>query len=212
MKVIVAVTGLAMFLFLISHMIANALVFVGPDALNAYGHGLRQYPAVLWGARLGLLIALLAHVYTTIRLTQANRAARPVPYVRKASRAATVMSQTMIVTGLLLFAYIGYHLAHYTLGWVQPEYLEWTDAAGRHDVYRMTVTGFRHLPTAMLYIVAMVLLGMHVWHGTQSALQSLGYHPAERGWVKKTAIGIAVVVVLGFISVPVAVLGGWVKL
>jgi succinate dehydrogenase / fumarate reductase, cytochrome b subunit len=254
-KYVMALTGLALTLFVLVHMAGNLLVYSGPDALNSYANALKARPALLWSFRLGLLAVFLIHVVLGIRLTRQNVAARPVRYVREATEQATWASRHMLLTGLALLAFIAYHLAHFTFGAVQnahlqvvhadtgtrevpvdKNYLQLTEvrrpgtkgyvadpyedlgnalARGedvRHDVYSMVVSGFRNPWISLSYLVAMVLLGLHLWHGGSSWFQSLGInHPAWNRPIKGFGPFLATVVVLGNCSMPLAVWAGLVR-
>ena len=213
MKLLVALTGVALMAFLVVHLLGNLLVFVGADAFNTYAKTLKSMHLLLWVARGGLLLTVVVHITLAIRLTARNNEARPVAYKSKQWAAATPASRAMIVSGLLVLAFIIYHLLHFTLGAVQPEFFEEHDAAGRHNAYYMLVKGFQNPLISASYLVAMALLGAHLWHGASSVFQTFGlnhrkYNPAFR------AIGpvFAAALVAGFASIPLAVLAGIVKL
>src|SRR5687768_2517269 len=123
-KVVMAVTGVMLFGFVVSHLAANLLVYVGPEAINGYGAKLREFPAALWGARAGLLLAVLAHIWAAISLTKSNVTARPVGYARRDDVAATYASRTMMWSGPLLALFIVYHLMHFTIGNAHPAFVE----------------------------------------------------------------------------------------
>jgi succinate dehydrogenase / fumarate reductase cytochrome b subunit len=216
-KIVVAATGIGLFLFVVAHMLGNLQIFLGRSALNAYAHKLQSLPLLLWGARAGLLAIVGVHIWTTVRLTLRNRAARPVGYAFQDTVQATITSRTMIWSGLMIAAFVVYHLAHFTLGVVQPEAHHLTeklaDGSVRYDVYSMVVLGFRNPVVAGTYIVAMVLLAMHLHHGASSLFQTLGLNDTR--WnplVSKVGPAVAVVVGVGNASMPLAVLAGWVQL
>lgn len=202
-KYLMAVTGLLLIGFVLAHLSGNLLIFAGPDAINSYAQMLKAKPALLWAARSGLLFVFLVHLFLAVRLTLENRAARPDRYVYEDTLQATWASRHMMLTGLLLLAFIGYHLAHFTLGWVKDSDLQagrnYLDLAevkvgreyvpdpkldyskadkrtldARHDVYSMMVDGFRTWWVSVSYLLAMAVLGLHLWHGGSSFLQSLG--------------------------------------
>jgi len=209
-KYLMALTGLALVLFLISHLAANLLVFAGPDAFNAYGHGLRQYPAFLLVARVGLAVVFLVHIITGISLRLENRRARPVSYAANTTVVASLASRTMIHTGLLALAFLLFHLAHYTLFMVDAGYADLRDSLGRHDTYTMVTTAFAQPLVAGSYILAMIVLGFHLTHGVPSLFQSLGLSTSTV-WptIEKVGRAVAVVLVLGFLSIPAAI---WLQL
>lgn len=205
-KVTVAITGLMLFGFLVGHLAGNLLAFSGPKALNDYAYFLKSNPGILWGARIGLLGAFALHIATTVRLARMNRAARPVRYAFESTIQASKPSRFMVQTGLLVLAYVVYHLLHFTLGVTNPEHFDVQDAEGRHDVFRMLVLGFQNPAISITYIVAQVILFMHLAHGLQSTLQTVGFrHPRYTPLVEKLGPGIAAIVTLGFLSIPVAV-------
>jgi succinate dehydrogenase / fumarate reductase cytochrome b subunit len=194
-------------------MLANLQIFVGSSAINGYGDGLRKLPALLWGARGGLILIVLLHIFSAARLTRKNRAARPRGYAFTDYRAAGYASRTMVLSGLILFAFIAFHLAHYTLLWVDTGFQSFTDDMGRHDIYRMVVVGFSNYWVSALYVIAVGLLCSHLSHGIPSFFQSLGLrHPKYTPGVTASGPVIAVLIFAGFISVPIAVMAKWVTL
>lgn len=210
-KTLMGITGIALVLFAFVHMAANLQVFIGPDAINSYGASLRQMPALLWAARGGLLLAVLLHIGMAVSLTSANRRARPVAYARKDYRTTGYAARTMAISGLIVFAFIAYHLAHYTLLVVDTSYKTLTDPFGRHDVYSMVVKGFSSVPVSALYIISVGLLCMHLSHGIPSFFQSLGLrHPKYTPAVEAAGPVLAGILFLGFIAVPIGVMAGWV--
>jgi len=210
-KMLMGATGIALVLFVIVHMAANLQAFAGPTQLNIYGKHLRDLPWLLWGARGGLLLVVLIHIATAIKLARANRAARPVGYAYTDYRAASYASRTMVYSGLILFAFIAFHLAHYTLLWVTPEYTKYVDDMGRHDVYRMVIHGFSNYGISALYIVSVFLLCSHLAHGIPSFFQSLGVrHPKVTPAIERFGPILAWLIFIGFISVPIAVMAKWI--
>jgi succinate dehydrogenase / fumarate reductase, cytochrome b subunit len=211
-KVAMAISGLALYGFVIAHVLANLQIFVGPEPVNHYGYYLRTMPMLLWTARIGLLVAALVHVVSGIRLAVLNRRARPVRYKAESTVKASFASLTMAQTGILLLVFIIFHLAHYTWHLVDPAYGSLVDSLGRHDVYQMMVLGFSNVWVSATYIVAMVMLHTHLSHGASSMFQSLGInHPRYNGLLRKVGPVTATLIVAGFISIPVAVLAGLVK-
>jgi len=212
-KMLMAVTGIALVLFVIIHMVANLQIFMGPVAINSYGHHLRQLPPLLWGARGGLLLVVVLHIGSAIRLTLQNRAARPRAYAYTDYRAAGYASRTMALSGLILFAFIAFHLAHYTLLWVDTSFQGFTDQMGRHDIYHMVIVGFSNYWVSALYIIAVWLLCSHLSHCIPSYFQTLGLrHPKYTPGIEKSGPVIAGLIFLGFISVPIAVMAKWITL
>ncbi|MCY4444084.1 MAG: succinate dehydrogenase cytochrome b subunit [Proteobacteria bacterium] len=209
LKVVMALSGLVMVGFLVGHMAGNLLVFLGPRALNDYAASLHSMPLVLWGVRMGLLVALVAHVSTAIMLSRKNRHCRgDQGYKVKASQSYSQASRNMALTGSLVLVYVIYHLAHFTWKWTGPSEIYNSSHSGV-DVYGMVVASFQNIGIAVVYILAMVLLGLHLLHGICSAWDSLGLnHPQYTPWMRRFAQGLSIVLVLGFSSVPLAVLMG----
>jgi succinate dehydrogenase / fumarate reductase cytochrome b subunit len=219
-KYIVALTGLALTGFVIMHMAGNLLLFRGREALNAYAQFLKDRGALLWAARLGLLTVFILHIWLAVRLTLRNRAARPTRYAYDATVQASWASRTMIWSGMVILAFVIFHLLHYTFGLVAAtapngtNFLALSDkpgdpARGHHDVYAMTVYGFRKAPVAIAYIVAQLFLGLHLSHGVSSTFQSMGWN-APRWWrlIRGIGLAIALAVVVGNIAMPLAVMTG----
>ena len=203
-KVVMALTGVALFGFVIAHMLGNLQVFLGPTALNAYAEALRHYMALLWAARIGLLVAVGLHIWSAYSLTRMNQAARPVGYREKEHRESTFASRTMRWSGVLLLLFVVYHLLHLTFGSVHPDFVE-------GDVYHNFVVGFRQAFVTGFYVIAMLALGLHLYHGVWSFLQTLGLsHPRYNHLRHAFATLVTVAVVAGNIAMPVAVLAGWI--
>jgi succinate dehydrogenase / fumarate reductase, cytochrome b subunit len=206
-KYLMALTGLGLTGFVIAHMLGNLQVFLGRDALNSYAAALKHMGGLLWIARAGLLAIFVLHIIYGIKLALANHEARPVPYHFKQYREATLASRTMIWTGLVILAFVLFHLAHFTFFLVNSGFSELHDAQGRHDVYAMTILGFRNPVISLLYVVAMALLAFHLSHGFQSLFQSLGLnHPRWLSAIRGTSLGLAVVIFVGNSAMPLAVL------
>lgn len=209
MKWTMGLTGLALFLFVLAHMLGNLQIYAGPDQLNSYAVHLRDFGPLLWVARLGLLFLVVVHIVSAIRLTQLNRAARPVAYAQATPQVSGYASRTMLMGGLILLGFICYHLAHFTLGLTNPAQFDLHDAQGRHDVYGMVVLGFRQPVVSLIYILAMVPLAMHLSHGVSSALQTLGAnHPKYDSFLRAVGPVVAAIIFIGNCSIPLAVLAG----
>ncbi len=206
-KAIMAVTGFILFGFVIGHLIGNLQIFLPPEKINHYAATLRSVPALLWGARITLLISVFLHIWASYKLWVLQREARPVRYVRKANINSTYASRTMIWSGPILLAFIIFHLLHFTFGVVHPggPFVE-------HDVYNNVVTGFQFWPVSLFYIIAMVMLCYHLYHGLWSMFQTLGFsHPVYTPWLRGFAKLVAILIAVGNISIPVAVLAGFIK-
>ena len=210
-KTAMALTGLALSGFVLAHMAGNLLVFAGPEAFNTYSHTMQSNKPLLWSLRSGLLFVFTAHVLIALNLARANKAARPGKYAAQNTIQATMASRTMVYTGLLILAYVVYHLLHFTAHLVnETEFI--VDAQGRHDAYAMVVQGFSQPVIAVAYLLAMACLFTHLSHGFSSLWQSLGIrHPKYSFLVKHAGILFSVIVVSGFVAVPIAVLMGVVK-
>jgi succinate dehydrogenase / fumarate reductase cytochrome b subunit len=201
-KIVMGVTGAILFAFVTGHMLGNLQVFAGPEHLNAYGHLLHAVGELLWPVRAVLLLTVALHVTASVQLWLLNRKARPVAYSRKEAIAASYASRTMYWSGPLILAFLIFHLLQFTAGVVHPG---GPFIAG--DVYHNVVAGFRVWWVSAWYIVTMCLLGLHLSHGIAALFQSLGLsHPRYTPLVKKAAVVIATLIVLGFISVPISVL------
>jgi succinate dehydrogenase / fumarate reductase cytochrome b subunit len=206
-KAVMGVTGAILFGFVTVHMLGNLQVFEGPEKLNAYGRFLRSAPELLWGVRAFLLIAVVLHIWASIELAVRKTAARPVSYSRRDNIVSTYASRTMYWSGPILLAFIIFHLLHFTAGVVHPgaDFVE-------GDVYHNVVAGFQVWYVSAWYVFAMILLGFHIRHGAWSMFQSLGInHPRHTPILKKAALIFAIVIVAGYISIPVSILLGLVR-
>jgi succinate dehydrogenase / fumarate reductase, cytochrome b subunit len=212
-KLLVALTGVALLGFVVAHLLGNLQVFAGPEQLNAYAEGLRDLGPLLWAARLLLIATAVAHVVLTLQIAAENRAARPEGYAATAHVESTASARSMTLTGLMILAFVLYHLAHFTWGLAHPEYGGRLDAQGRLDVYTMVVASFRQWPIVALYVVAMVLLGLHLRHGVSSIFQTFGWnHPRYNVLLRRAGPVVAGLIVAGNIAIPLACLLGFVDL
>ncbi len=211
-KFLVAVTGLIWVLFVTIHMLGNLQIYLGPEAINSYAAFLKSNPGPLWAARFGLLAALIVHVWGIMKLSLANRKARPTPYAVKKTVRSTFSSRTMVMSGLVLLSFVIYHLLHFTLGVTHPEHFRLEDAVGRHDVYSMTVLGFQQPLVSIAYIVATLLLGLHLSHGISSLFQTMGL---SRPWIapliERLGLVVTVIVVIGNVMIPLSALFGLIE-
>lgn len=205
-KAVMAVTGIVGVLFVIGHMVGNLQVFQGAERLNAYGHLLHgPLNELIWGARVVLLVAVVLHVVAAWQLTMRSRAARPVPYAVRAPQVSTLASRTLRWGGVLLLAFLVYHLLDLTIGAVNP-------AFQRGNVYGNLLGSLQRPLIAVFYVVAMGALALHLYHGTWSSLRTLGVAPESASPLKRrVAVAIAVIVAVGFAVVPVAVILGIVR-
>jgi len=211
-KYIMAITGLLLFLFVIVHMLGNLQVYIGPEAMNAYAALLKSKPALLWSFRAGLFIIAVLHIVSALQLAAENRNARPQAYA-EGKPIADLASRTILLSGLIVLAFIVYHLMHFTLGVTNPDFMELHDPLGRHDVYRMVVEGFRIPLVSAFYIISMGLLCLHLSHGVSSLFQSLGIRrKSTLGAFNRFAQISAFVIFLGNVSIPISILAGVVRL
>jgi succinate dehydrogenase / fumarate reductase, cytochrome b subunit len=211
-KTIMAITGFALLGFVIAHMLGNLQIFLGADKLNAYAKALKDLGPLLWVARIGLLIIFAIHLGTAFQLVAENNAARPIPYAVQTTQVASFASRTMKWTGIIILLFLIFHLAHYTFGITNPDFLDLHDSVGRHDVYAMTVAGFSNPIVSLTYILAMIALCLHISHGFFSVFQTLGVnHPEREGLFKKASNGLALVIFIGNVSMPLSILAGLVK-
>ena len=206
-----AVTGLLMLLFALVHMLGHFQMFGGQDMYDKYADFLQSLWEVKWPTRVGLLVVLGIHISSALAVTAANRAARPIAYAVYKPVASSAAGRTMMLTGLMIFAFVAFHIVHFTLGKVYPEFYNLTDPQGRHDAYSMYVHAFQIPWVYAAYLVPMFLLSMHLGHGAASWLQSLGMrHPKYP--TDKVGRVVAIVLFIGFMIPPTAVLAGVIKL
>ena len=206
-KAIMAVTGIILFGFLVGHLLGNLQVFETPDKLNHYAAFLKSHPGLVWTTRLVLLLSVGLHIWSSFELWLLQREARPMKYVKKANLNSTYASRTMIWSGPIIAAFVIWHLLQFTFGAVHPG-----APFSEHNVYNNIVLGFRVWPVSLFYVIAMVMLCYHLYHGLWSMFQSLGFsHPVYTPWLKVIARAVAILLAAGFISIPVAVLAGLVK-
>lgn len=216
-KAIMAVTGIILVGFVIGHMLGNLKLYLpahdGVAALDHYAEGLRTFGApflahnqFLWIARIVLLASVGLHIWAAITLKLRTNAARPIGYRKVDHDASTAASRTMIWGGLLLLVFVVFHILHFTTGDVTPGY-QFQAGEVQHNV----TAGLSVAWVAVFYVVAMIFLGLHLYHGVWSMLQTLGVnHPRYNTWIHRLALLIALVVAIGNISFPVAVLTGMV--
>jgi succinate dehydrogenase / fumarate reductase cytochrome b subunit len=247
-KAVVAVTGLLLFGFVIGHMIGNLQIFLGRETINNYAEFLHSMPELLWVVRFGLLAAVVLHIVFTVWVWKENRASRPQRYVMERTTRASRASRSMILSGLLVFSFIVYHLLHFTAQVTNPDYKQFYEHEGRpvtlvsfeppaqigpsqaeadaaiqeipadsvaeeakreyrRDVYRMVILGFRDPLISLTYIIAMILLGLHLSHGASALFQTLGLtSPKYRKAMFLVGPVGATLIVLGNVSIPLVIL------
>jgi succinate dehydrogenase cytochrome b subunit len=212
-KIIVAITGIILILFVIGHLLGNLQIFIGPDWINGYSEHLRDLGPLLWLIRIFLLATVIIHIYVTIRLAIENRRARPEPYIDKRYVKATFASRHMVMSGLIVLAFIIYHLAHFTVRVTDRRFgLLKADPLGHYDVYSMMVYGFQNYYVSGFYVIGLFLLTLHLSHGSSSFFQSLGLN--DKKLTPRLALGgriFAWLMFIGYTSIPIAVLLGWVR-
>ncbi len=202
-----AVTGVMMFGFVIGHMLGNLQMFEAPEHINAYGHFLHNLGELLWIERGVMLLAIALHIVAAVQLALRSSAARPVGYSRKDAINSSIASRTMYWSGPIVLAFIIFHLLQFTAGYVHPQ-AQFVEG----DVYGNIVSGFQVWWVSLWYIFAVSLLGVHLSHGLWAMFQSVGLaHPRNTVALKLAARAIAIIIVLGYISIPISVLLGFVK-
>jgi len=214
-KYLMALTGIVLIGFVFVHMAGNLQVLLGQDKINAYAHALQSLPMpILWGSRLFLLVCVVIHAWTAIVLIRENRAARPQSNDVEVTKRAGLSSLKMGLSGTILLFFIVFHLLHFTVRTVYPEYNDMMTSVGApegeevHDVYTMVLAGFQHTWVSVFYIVAMFLLCGHLSHGFSSVFQSLGIRSESwRVKIDLAARAYAWVIFLGFSIIPILVLG-----
>jgi succinate dehydrogenase / fumarate reductase cytochrome b subunit len=210
-KYIMALTGAALFVFVIGHLVGNLQVFGPPELINTYAHFLKSKPGLLWGARLGLLAMVALHIAAAITLSAANKAARPEPYAGKSAYGSTVQSRYMLVSGLVIAAFVVYHLAHFTV--LLPgingigDFRKLTTVLNGEtvpDVYAMMVLGFQVWWVLLFYLIAQALLFMHLSHGVASMFQSLGFRN-HVWWPRITMLAkvMSIAIFIGYAAIAV---------
>ena len=214
-KYLMALTGIILFLFVIGHLAGNLQIFLGPEAINRYGHFLQSNLELVWPARIVLLLCVVIHIWAAISLSLENKAARPVAYSNWQPAGSTYASRTMLMSGLIVLAFIIYHLLHFT---AEVQYINLTgksfatfmDPEKRHDIFKMMVVGFNNPVVSGFYILGIGLLCLHLSHGLSSMFQSLGWRTdAYRLCLDNAARTLALLIFLGYTSIPVAILCGY---
>ena len=209
LKITMAVSGIVFVGFVIGHMLGNLKVYQGADAFNHYAEGLREFGGpflghgqALWIARIVLILALVLHVWSSVKLIRQSRGARSVGYEKREPMEFSRASRSMRWGGFALLAFVVFHLLHLTFGIVHPDFIV-------GDGYHNFVACFQSYPVAAVSVLAMIALGLHLYHGVWSAFQTLGIAgPGINRWRRPLAASIAFVVVSGNLSFPIAVLIG----
>ena len=215
-KFVMAVTGFILFGFVLGHLAGNLQIFFGPETINRYGKFLHENVELLWPVRIILVAVVGLHVWAAIAVSLENKAARPVAYAEYKPVGSTYASRTMLMSGIILFVFLIYHLLHYT---VQMPAVNLTGKdftkmveGGHTDVFAMMVTGFRQPFVSLFYVVGVGLVCLHLSHGVSSMFQSLGWkNEAYRPILDRLAHIVAVLIFFGYISIPIAILLGFGK-
>jgi succinate dehydrogenase / fumarate reductase cytochrome b subunit len=201
-KAVLAVTGLALYGWIVAHMLGNLLIFLGPATYNGYAAFLKGAVELLWAERAVGAVALVLHILAAVQVTVANWRARPVGYVVRRDVVTGYAARTMIWSGIVVFLYLVYHLMMFTFLTTGPGYSE-------TDVYRNVVLAFRVPAISAVYILAMVILGCHLYHGVWSMLQTLGFEWSARR--RTVPVLTALTVAGGYILIPAAILTGLIR-
>jgi succinate dehydrogenase / fumarate reductase cytochrome b subunit len=213
-KALMAITGIMLVLFVIGHMVGNLQVFLGPDKLNHYAHTLQSLGPILWIIRLVLLTTMVLHIWSAAVVVRMSVAARPVDYQKRKDLTTGFAARTMLVSGIVVALFIVYHVLHFTTGHI--------DMAGSYgqqlangegaDVYAMVVQGFQHPLTTIVYVLATVVLCLHLSHGVSSLMQTLGFrNDANATKIDKVGPVLALIILIGNLSMPLAALTGLIK-
>ncbi|MBI2838178.1 MAG: succinate dehydrogenase cytochrome b subunit [Acidobacteria bacterium] len=201
-KFVMAATGIILLGFVLVHMVGNLQIYQGQAKINHYSELLHAHGGLLWLARIVLLSCVLAHIVAAVQITIRNWQSRPVGYRKRGDLGVDYSARTMVWSGPIIAAFVVYHLLHLTVGSAHPSFI----AA---DVYHNLVEGFRVVPVSVFYIIANLLLGMHLYHGIWSLFQTVGWeHPRFNAARRGLSTLLAVVIAAGNISIPVAVLTG----
>lgn len=228
-KILMAVSGLVLIGFVTGHLVGNLQIFLSPDHINGYAHFLQALGPALWAVRLGLLVAVAVHVWAAVVLTLESKSARgPEKYGTHKWLRASLASRYMRHSGVVVLVFIVYHIAHFTLGYAGSDTFKdslplWTmqhdvrefgiplaEAGDEvHDVYSMVYLGFAHPVVSIFYIVAVGLLSLHLWHGTDSLFQTLGLRNGRWSTGLRRAVGLyCLLYFLGNLAIPGAILTG----
>jgi len=212
-KILMAITGFVSFGYIAGHLAGNLQIFAGQEQINKYAEFLHSLGPILWVIRLVLLCFFVTHIWLGIQLKLENMAARPVNYAKKVPQKTTLAARTMWLTGLMVAAFFVYHILQFTARVTDPRYLTLPLVNGQYDVYSMVIMGFQNTWISIFYIVAVGLLCYHLSHGIASMFQSIGWN-SEKYDGKLKAIGtiIAVLFFLGYISIPISIMAGYIKL
>jgi succinate dehydrogenase / fumarate reductase cytochrome b subunit len=212
-KILMAITGIILFGFVVGHLLGNLQMFQAPERVNHYAHFLQSLGPLLWGIRFFLLLVVLVHLIVAILLTKENFAARPDKYVVRQSAKSSFADNYMGVFGALLGIYLVFHILHFTIrAFIYPEFSNLLTPTGQRDVYQMALLSFQIPWVSTFYIFMMAILGFHLWHGIPSFFQTLGIrHKYITPVVTYGGKLVSIIIALGYMSIPIAVLLGIIK-
>jgi succinate dehydrogenase / fumarate reductase cytochrome b subunit len=211
-KWIVGISGGLLVLFVLAHLAGNLTIYVGPygEGINVYAQALHASPILLWGARGGLLVVFVVHIFTTLSLVLENRRARPQRYAVNARVQSTIFARTMALSGLVVLSFLIFHVLQFAAGMSPHSHLY--DLEGRHDVAAMIILSFHNPLVSGFYLLSLVLLGMHLSHGISSVFQTFGLNGRKSArLIKHGALLVSWALMLGFASIPVASVAGYLK-
>jgi len=204
-KILMAVTGLFMVLFILAHVLGNSTFFLGPEGINAYAARLKSLGEFLWVERIFMIGVTVIHIWLGIVLSLENSKTKP-KYVERRYLRSPLSARIMIYTGLIILAFVVYHLLHFTFQVTNPDFSEMLDAAGRPDVYGMGMESFQKLPIVLAYSIALIALLLHLWHGIESLFQTMGWNnDRTQPLLDRGGKTVSALVFIGFLLIPGAV-------
>ena len=206
-KVLMAITGISIVGFVVIHLIGNLQIFAGQEKLNTYAEMLQNMGAFKWGFRSVIALFFAVHIWKGTVLWLENKKARPVSYAKENTLEATFASRTMIYSGITILLFVAYHISHFTLLDCHPEYQNLPLVDGRFDVYSMVILGFSEPLISAIYIAAIAMMSFHLSHATSSFFQTLGLtNPNILKKLQMMSQLFAIVIFIGYVSMPIAVL------
>ncbi|MEX1110824.1 MAG: succinate dehydrogenase cytochrome b subunit [Chthoniobacterales bacterium] len=211
-KWVVGISGALLILFVLAHLAGNLTIYLGPygEGINAYAEALHASPLLLWGARGGLVVVFLVHILTTLTLVLENRRARPQRYAVNARVQSTIYARTMALSGLVVLSFLIFHVLQFAAGLSPHSHLY--DLEGRHDVAAMIILSFDNGWVSGFYLLSLLLLGMHLSHGISSVFQTFGLNGRKSAQlIKHGALFVSWALMLGFASIPVASVAGYLQ-
>lgn len=208
-KIVVGITALVLILYVVGHLVGNLQIYLGPHQINTYAKFLHDLGPILWAIRLFLLAAFVTHIVATIQLAHENRIAKPKKYALPAYQRSTIASRTMIISGLIVFCFVIYHLLQFTVHATNPEFSKLDDSLGRPDVYRMLILGFRQPFVSLFYVLGLFLLACHLSHGFASVTQTLGINNRKISrFISTGGQTLTWLIFAGYVSIPATILLG----